>query len=92
MKGIRNHALFLLLLLLCLSFGTWVEGHLFSLSQQKLDTHIQLEKQLISQHNDSSYVQRVMRLAKSAEIRSYMQPELDACDNFLITAAVTGPR
>ncbi|KAM8703066.1 hypothetical protein ACLKA7_005408 [Drosophila subpalustris] len=66
------------LLLLCVSFGwCWVEGHLLS-----LDTHIQLREQLISQHNDSAYVQRIMRLAKSAEMRSYMQLELDACDNF----------
>ncbi|EDW16179.2 uncharacterized protein Dmoj_GI10381 [Drosophila mojavensis] len=55
-------------------------GHL--LSQPELDTHIQLQEQPISQHNDSAYVQRVMRLAKAAEMRSYMRPELDACDDF----------
>ncbi|XP_062123500.1 neprilysin-1 [Drosophila sulfurigaster albostrigata] len=65
------------LALLCVSL---VEGHLFS--QSELNTHIQLKEHLISQNNDSNYVQRVMRLAKSAEMRSYMQPELDACENF----------
>lgn len=54
------------------------QGHLLD----KLDTHRQLKVQLISQHNDSVYVQRVMGLAKSAEIRSYMQPQLDACEDF----------
>lgn len=54
------------------------QGHLLD----KLDTHRQLEVQLISQHNDSDYVKRVMGLAKSAEIRSYMQPQLDACEDF----------
>ncbi|XP_030371576.1 neprilysin-4 [Scaptodrosophila lebanonensis] len=43
---------------------------------------IQLQEQLIVQHNDSVYVQRVMRLAKSAEMRNYMQPDTDACENF----------
>lgn len=55
---------------------------MLSLSRLQLDTHIQLQEQLISQHNDSAYVQRIMRLAKSAEMRSYMKPELDVCDNF----------
>lgn len=54
------------------------QGHLLD----KLDTHRQLKVQLISQHNDSVYVQRVMGLAKSAEIRSYMQPQQDACEDF----------
>ncbi|XP_044249564.2 endothelin-converting enzyme homolog [Drosophila takahashii] len=37
---------------------------------------------LISQSNNSSYVQQLLRLAKSAEMRSYMRPNFDACDNF----------
>lgn len=55
-----------------------VQGHLL----HKLDIHRQLKVQLISQHNDSAYVQRVVGLAKTAEIRSYMQPHLDACEDF----------
>lgn len=55
-----------------------VQGHLLD----KLDIHRQLEVQLISQHNDSAYVQRVVGLAKSAEIRSFMQPQMDACEDF----------
>ncbi|XP_034484717.1 neprilysin-2 [Drosophila innubila] len=82
MKGIRSGFVIHALFLLCVSFASWVEGDLLSLSQLKLDTRIQPQEQLISQHNDSAYVQRIMRLAKSAEMRSYMQPELDACDNF----------
>lgn len=69
-------ALLLLLLLLTRSG----RGHLLS-SHPDIDLRIDQE-QLISQHNDSAYVQRLMRLAKSAEMRSYMQPELGACDNF----------
>ncbi|XP_017011738.3 neprilysin-4-like [Drosophila takahashii] len=37
---------------------------------------------LISQSNNSSYVKQLLRLAKSAEMRSYMQPNVEACDNF----------
>ncbi|XP_064549973.1 endothelin-converting enzyme homolog [Drosophila montana] len=67
-----------------------VRSHL--LSQPEVDTHIQLQEQLISQHNDSAYVQRVMRLAKSAEMRSYMQPELDACDDFFAYSCGNWPK
>ncbi|XP_017847651.1 neprilysin-1 [Drosophila busckii] len=58
----------------------WTQCHL--LSQPELDTHMHLQQQLISQSNDSLYVQRIMRLAKTAEMRSLMQTELDPCDDF----------
>ncbi|XP_017031427.1 neprilysin-2 [Drosophila kikkawai] len=76
--GIAFALLPLLLQLLLTGSG---RGHLLS-GQPDIDLTIQAQEQLISQHNDSAYVQRLMRLAKSAEMRSYMQPELEACDNF----------
>ncbi|XP_023035516.1 neprilysin-4 [Drosophila willistoni] len=58
-----------------------IQGHL--LSQPDLELyHIQAQEQLISNHNDSLYVQRVMRLAKASEMRNYMDEKVDACDNF----------
>ncbi|XP_017006178.2 neprilysin-4 [Drosophila takahashii] len=69
----------LLLLLLLVGSG---RGHLLLPGQPAIDLRIQAQEQLISQNNDSSYVQRLMRLAKSAEMRSYMQPNAEACDNF----------
>ncbi|XP_020810909.1 neprilysin-2 [Drosophila serrata] len=71
----------LLPLLLQLLLAGSTRGHLLS-GQPDIDLRIQAQEHLISQHNDSAYVQRLMRLAKSAEMRSYMQPELEACDNF----------
>ncbi|XP_032596687.2 endothelin-converting enzyme homolog [Drosophila grimshawi] len=67
-----------------------VDGHL--LSQPEVDTHMQLQEQLISEHNDSAYVQRVMRLAKSAEMRSYMRPDLDACEDFYAYSCGNWPK
>lgn len=66
--------------LVCLLLAESVQGHL--LSQPTIDLHIQAQEQLISQHNDSAYVQRLMRLAKSAEMRSYINPKQEPCDNF----------
>ncbi|XP_017083171.2 neprilysin-4, partial [Drosophila eugracilis] len=56
-------------------------GHLLA-GQPAIDLRIQAQEQLISQNNDTAYVQRLMRLSKSAEMRSYMHPEVEACDNF----------
>ncbi|XP_001358743.4 neprilysin-11 [Drosophila pseudoobscura] len=69
------------LVLLILIAGTGSgQGHL--LSQPAMELRIQAQEQLISQHNDSAYVQRLMRLSKAAEMRNYMQTELEPCDNF----------
>ncbi|XP_023169655.2 phosphate-regulating neutral endopeptidase PHEX [Drosophila hydei] len=87
MRRVWFGALSAALLSLCLSC---VAGHLLSLPE--LDTQIQLQEQLISQHNDSAYVQRVMRLAKSAEMRSYMQPQLDACEDFFAYSCGNWPK
>ncbi|BFF90445.1 endothelin-converting enzyme homolog [Drosophila madeirensis] len=70
----------LVLLILIAGIAGCAQGHL--LSQPALELRIQAQEQLISQHNDSAYVQRLMRLSKSAEMRNYMQPELQPCDNF----------
>ncbi|XP_067618802.1 endothelin-converting enzyme 1-like [Eurosta solidaginis] len=43
---------------------------------------VQLYEQKISQSNNTDYVRDVMRQAKSAEMRNYMQTEVDACDDF----------
>ncbi|XP_043656203.1 neprilysin-4 [Drosophila teissieri] len=72
------HALLQLLLLQLVGSG---RGHLLT-GQPAIDLRIQAREQLISQSNDSVYVQRLMRLSKSAEMRSYMQQDADACDNF----------
>ncbi|KQS52122.1 neprilysin-4 [Drosophila erecta] len=72
------HALLQLLLLHLVGSG---RGDLLS-GQPGIDLRIQAREQLISQTNDSVYVQRIMRLCKSAEMRSYMQQDTDACDNF----------
>ncbi|KRK04244.1 neprilysin-4 [Drosophila yakuba] len=71
-------ALLRLLLLQLVGSG---RGHLLT-GQPAIDLRIQAREQLISQSNDSVYVQRLMRLSKSAEMRSYMQQDADACDNF----------
>ncbi|XP_017128990.1 neprilysin-4 [Drosophila elegans] len=67
-------------LLPLLSVGSG-RGHLLQ-GQPAIDLHIQAQEQLISQSNDTAYLQRLMRLAKSAEMRSYMQPGAEACGNF----------
>lgn len=72
------HALLQLLLLHLVGSG---RGHLLT-GQPAIDLRIQAREQLISQSNDSAYVQRLMRLSKSAEMRSYMQQDADACENF----------
>jgi len=70
-----------LLLLLLLQLVGSGRGHLLP-GQPAIDLRIQAQEQLISQNNDSLYVQRLMRLSKSAEMRSYMQTGVEACDNF----------
>ncbi|XP_016950027.1 endothelin-converting enzyme homolog [Drosophila biarmipes] len=75
--GIASTSLTLLLLQLVGSG----RGHLLP-GQPAIDLRIQAQEQLISQNNDSLYVQRLMRLSKSAEMRSYMQTSVEACDNF----------
>ncbi|XP_036323078.1 neprilysin-1-like isoform X1 [Rhagoletis pomonella] len=51
-------------------------------SQPASVPQVQLYEQKISQSNDTVYVRDVMRQAKAAEMRNYMQPEVDACDDF----------
>ncbi|XP_011185964.1 neprilysin-4 [Zeugodacus cucurbitae] len=43
---------------------------------------VQLYVDKISQIDNTKYVRDVMRQAKSAEMRNYMQPDVDACDDF----------
>ncbi|XP_016987361.1 neprilysin-4 [Drosophila rhopaloa] len=74
----ENFGVALALLLLLAGSGA---GHLLP-GQPSIDLRIQAQEQLISQSNDSAYLQRLMRLAKSAEMRSYMQPDVEACGNF----------
>ncbi|XP_053947085.1 neprilysin-4-like [Anastrepha ludens] len=50
---------------------------------------VQLHEQKISQANNTDYVRDVMRQAKSAEMRNYMQAEADACDDFFKYACGT---
>lgn len=59
--------------------------HLLLLSDCALSHDIEqvnVNEQRISQHNDSRYVSQVMRLAKSAEMRNFMNTEYDQCENF----------
>ncbi|XP_022209447.2 neprilysin-11 [Drosophila obscura] len=79
----------LVLLILIAGIGC-AQGHL--LSQPAMELRIQAQEQLISQHNDSAYVQRLMRLSKSAEMRNYMQPELEPCDNFYAYSCGNWPK
>ncbi|XP_017055503.1 neprilysin-4 [Drosophila ficusphila] len=69
-----------LVLLLLLLAGSG-RGHLLP-GQPSIDLRIQSREQLISQNNDTVYVQRLMRLSKSAEMRSFMRPEAEPCENF----------
>ncbi|XP_050324855.1 neprilysin-1-like [Bactrocera neohumeralis] len=51
-------------------------------SQSTLVPQVQLYVDTISQMNNTEYVRDVMRQAKSAEMRNYMQPDVNACDDF----------
>lgn len=51
-------------------------------SQSASVPQVQLYVDKISQINNTEYVRDVMRQAKSAEMRNFMQPDVDACDDF----------
>nr|XP_036213505.1 neprilysin-1-like [Bactrocera oleae] len=51
-------------------------------SQSSSVPKVQLYVDTISQMNNTEYVRDVMRQAKSAEMRNYMQPDVNACDDF----------
>ncbi|XP_012156133.1 neprilysin-4 [Ceratitis capitata] len=51
-------------------------------SQSATVPQVQLYAEKLSLSNNTAYVRDVMRQAKSAEMRNYMQPEVDRCDDF----------
>ncbi|XP_037812437.1 neprilysin-4-like [Lucilia sericata] len=53
---------------------------------------VNIHENRISSYNNSKYVAQIMRLAKSAEMRNYMNPEVNACDNFYEYACGNWPK
>ncbi|XP_073816908.1 membrane metallo-endopeptidase-like 1 [Musca autumnalis] len=70
----------------------WQVIHLVDFGQSLPTVRVHLEENRISQNNDSEYVAGIMRLAKSAEMRNFMKPDEDVCENFYEYACGNWPR
>uniref|UniRef100_A0A1I8NNF5 Peptidase M13 C-terminal domain-containing protein n=1 Tax=Stomoxys calcitrans TaxID=35570 RepID=A0A1I8NNF5_STOCA len=66
--------------------------HLLDFALSSPSTRYNLEENRISQNSDVEYVAEIMRLAKSAEMRNFMKPDEDVCDNFYEFACGNWPR
>lgn len=68
--------------------------HSLSIVHSSPAAHVQINvhEHRISEYNDTKYVAHIMRLAKSAEMRSYMNPEINVCDNFYEYACGNWPK
>ncbi|XP_075148777.1 membrane metallo-endopeptidase-like 1 [Haematobia irritans] len=66
--------------------------HIVDFGHTSPTVRINLEENRIADYRDMEYVGAIMRMAKSAEMRNFMNPDEDVCENFYEFACGNWPR